>query len=217
MIYFFFMMVVVTIATIAIQYTPFPTIDKQIVAFEAFGHIHLETLINWTHNHPTLNHYLWLTYNSLPYQMCYFPLFVIFMKRSNILHEYFFLMLFCTLIGFTFYYFFPTAAPASVINSPYFIDEQRATELKFFQIHHYIPTTTNDGGMIALPSFHVIWAWLCLYITRFSPLLFILVLPITSLLLASCVLLGWHYLTDVLGAIVVLLLAHGTYFYMMRE
>ena len=157
------------------------------------------------------------TYNTLPYQMSYIPMLIIASGRTKYIREYYFLFLISAIIGFSFYYFFPSTAPASIIKSNYFSTAQYATSLKFMQIHQHIQPTTIDGGMIALPSFHTIWAWFCLYLLRGWPVVFFIMLPVNLLLVASCVLLGWHYPMDILGGIVVILLSHGLYFYLTYD
>lgn len=223
-IYFFLVMSLIAYATNAIQYTPFPPIDKQIIAIERSIHINMATIISWTHKHNVFTNVLAFIYDSLPYQMSYFPLFVIGIRGLQAktphfpeLREYYFLLLFSALIGFSIYYFFPTTAPASLITSPYFGPAQKATGLKFSQIHHYIQPTTLDGGMIALPSFHAIWAWLCLYLLRGWPLAFIIMLPVNILLVASCVLLGWHYPMDILGSLIIILISHWAYCFCKKQ
>lgn len=216
-IYFFLVMSLLALATNAVQYTPFPTIDQQILAFEKSLHIEFKTLFAWTQTKPLLKVVLEFIYDSLPYQMTYLPLLVIAAKRREIIREYYFLLLFSALIGFTFYYFFPTTAPASIIQSPYFSESQHATGLKFMQIHQHKQPTTLDGGLIALPSFHVIWAWFCVYLLKSWPIAFFILLPVNLLLIASCVLLGWHYPLDVLGSIVVIGITHSAYLVFIKS
>ncbi len=57
-----------------------------------------------------------------------------------------------------------------------------------------------------MPSFHTIWALLCVYLLRDWKYPFIVLGLINSLLIIACVLLGWHYLSDVLVGV---LLAGG--------
>jgi len=132
-------------------------------------------------------------------------------------HEFYFLLLVSMIIGFVFYYFFPTMAPSSVIDSPYFLEEQRATALKFSQIHHYLQPTTIEGGLIAMPSFHVIWAYLCLYALRGWPILCGILFPVNCLLALACILLGWHYPIDLVGSIVVILMSQAILRYCYRK
>lgn len=215
--YFFLVMSSIALATNAAQYTPFPPIDKQIATFESSLGIHLQNIVAWTHSKPMLRQLLAMTYDTLPWQMCYIPLLIIATRKTALIREYYFLLLTSALIGFTFYYFFPTQAPASMISSPYFSAPQQATAMKFQQLHHFTQPTTLDGGLIAFPSFHAIWAWFCLYLTRGYPLLWVPLFPINVVLITSCVLLGWHYPMDLLGSLFVILSTHALYHCFRRD
>ncbi|WP_058387644.1 phosphatase PAP2 family protein [Legionella cherrii] len=208
LIYLFMVMSVVAIATNAVQLTPFPAIDHYIVSFEKHLSIHMEKILIWTDNHPHFKYVLGKIYDTLPYQMSILPMLIIITCRFHLIREYYFYMLSTVLIGFVIYYFFPTTAPASVINSPLFSPEQIDTGLKFKQIHHYINPTTNEGGLIALPSFHTIWAILCVNLLREWPIPYFMLMIINVLLISSCVLLGWHYVTDIVAALIILLISH---------
>ena len=214
---FYLIMCSIAFATNAVQYTPFRTIDQSIINIEQSLHIDIQAILSWTNQHPMLLRVLAFTYDSLPYQMTYIPLLIILAKRYNELQEYYFLLLLSTIIGFTFYYFFPTTAPASLLESPYFMPSQLATGLKYLQIHDHIQPTTIDGGMIALPSFHMIWAWFSLYLLRVWPILWAILLPVNLLLVSSCVLLGWHYPMDILGGLIVIVLSHMIYHQLNRS
>ena len=211
-IFYYVVIALIAIATNAAQYTPFPVIDKKILAFESTFHINMNDIMSWTYTKPLFKRLLTFSYTTLPYQIAYFPLIVIATRRWQYIREYYFLLIISAIIGFSFYYFFPTTAPASIISNQYFTEEQHATGLKFTQIHQGIQPSTLEGGMISLPSFHVIWAWFCLYILRGWPIGFIIMLPINLLLVAACVLLGWHYLIDILGGIIVILMSHALYY-----
>ena len=210
-IFFFLVMTVMIVATNAAQYTPFATIDKQLIAWEAWLPFDVKSVMDWTYTHPLIKTYFETIYLSLTYQMTYLPLFVIILGRTTLIREYYFLLLITALLGYGFYYFFPTTAPASIIDSPHFSDIQQATGLKFNQIHHHIKPTTLEGGMIAFPSFHIIWAWLCVYLLRHWPVAFVLMLLINLSLALSCVMLGWHYPIDALGSIIVIIMGHSLY------
>ncbi|MDF1758024.1 MAG: phosphatase PAP2 family protein [Legionellaceae bacterium] len=207
--WFYFILTVIDLFTNAVQFTPFKPIDSYIVDFEKSMYIDLLALISWTSSKNTLLYLLKLSYDSLTYQMVLLPIFVIFMSRKDLLNEYYFLLLVTLMLGFGFYYFFPTTGPASVFSSNYFSEYQLATGAKFFEIHKYIQPTTIEGGLIALPSFHTIWACLCLYLVREWKPLFYTLIPINILLISSCVLLGWHYPSDLFASFMLLLLAHG--------
>lgn len=216
---FFLIMSGIAIATIAVQFTPFPTIDEQIYSFEQkFYGIDLTTvIISWTKDQVLLTNSLHLIYDTLPWQMCYIPLFVILKRKFNIMHEYYFLMLLSTLLGFTFYYFYPTKAPASILDPGLFSEAQKATALKFDQIHNYLQPTTLKGGLIAFPSFHTIWGWYCVYILRNWPMLFKISLVVNIILVMACVLCGWHYTFDIIASVIIILISHFSYYLLISR
>ncbi|HAU1153155.1 TPA: phosphatase PAP2 family protein [Legionella pneumophila] len=205
---FFVVMSIIALATNAVQLTPFPPIDKQIIKLEAQLGINMVSILEWTNKYQCFKYLLAIIYDTLPYQMSILPLCVIVSGRFYILKDYYFLLLSTTLLGFTFYYFFPTTAPASEMQNSLFAPEQIATGLKFHQIHHHIQPTTIEGGLIALPSFHTIWAILCVYLIKdwFIPCLLLSIINV--LLILSCVLLGWHYPVDILAAIILVGLSY---------
>ncbi len=211
LVFFFLIMSVVAIATNAAQFAPFNPIDKQLLLIDQALGIQLENVVAWSDSKPWLRTILAISYDSLPLQMTYLPLILIFARKYSYLREYYSLLLITTLIGFVFYYFWPTIGPASAIGSPYFTVYQYATGIKFAEIHNHIRPSTIEGGMIAMPSFHMIWALLCLNLSRSWPVVFLLLLPLNFLLLASCVLLGWHYFIDLVGSFIVLLVAYFIY------
>ncbi|MDX2346397.1 MAG: phosphatase PAP2 family protein [Legionella sp.] len=209
--YLFLVMAVIAIGSTAIQYTPFKPIDQSILNGSQWMHLDLTALMHWSATHPMLYHSMEVAYDSIPLQMAYLPLVLILFGQFERLHEYYFLLLLTAFIGYTFYYFFPTTAPASILESPYFTEAQHATGLKFHQIHAHIKPTTLEGGMIAFPSFHVIWAWLCAFMVRDWPLAFMVILTLNIAVTFSCVLLGWHYILDVIASVMVLLFSYAVY------
>lgn len=208
---FILVSVLIVFGANAIQYTPFNPIDASILALEKKLHIDSLASIIWTHQHPEIYQYLQHIYNLLTLEMIIFPIYVLTIKKYDYLHDYFFLLLTAACIGFIFYYFFPTTGPASHFPSSYFSIDQLATGVKFDQIHHYQQPTTQSGGLIAMPSFHVIWAWLIVYLIRFKPLYCIPTAIINIFLTGACVLLGWHYYLDIVGSLIVLLISFLIY------
>ncbi len=208
LLYFFIVMCLIALATNSIQYTPFPSIDKQITAFESLFDIDMNSIVTWTNQHAHLYSILNIVYNTLPKQMSLIPLFIIITGRFTLIREYYLFLLFTALLGFSFYYFFPTIAPAGVIVSPWFKSYQLATSLKFQQIHAHIPPTTKEGGLIALPSFHCIWALMCVYLLKEWRIAWITLLLFNCALITACIALGWHYPIDIIAGIVVFALAY---------
>lgn len=205
---YFIVLLSIELGCTAIQYTPFHPIDQHLLNMESMLGIDFESLVIWVNQHPFLQLLLYIAYHSLGNQLLVIPLILIAFQKTETLRPFYYGILISAVIGFTIYYFFPTIAPASTLQSPWFTDRQYATGLKFYDIHHYIPPSTTDGGMIAFPSFHVIWAWLILCLIKPYRIAWYTLLPVNTLLVFGCVLLGWHYPFDVLGSVFVIVLTH---------
>lgn len=201
----------------AVQYTPFKTIDKQILMIEHYLHLDLKAVIAWTNSSELVKFIAHTAYTSIEGQIIFLPILVILARKYEVIYEFYFLLLATWIIGSSIYYFFPTTGPASIIDSPYFDLTQRATGLKFWQLHHYIQPSTVEGGLIAMPSFHVIWGWLFVYLLRPWPIACGLLLIVNLTMVASCVLLGWHYFLDIVGSIFTVLTAHSLYYYFHKS
>lgn len=198
----------IAICVNGVQYTPFNPIDTYLINLERHFYINIDRIVAWTISYPTLVSILAFIYDSLSLQLAILPFLLCLLGHFDTVRTFCCYMLITAFWGLIFYYFFPTIAPASAIKGPFFSDAQFATGIKFYQIHHYIPPTTADGGMIALPSFHVVWALLCLYLVQCWHVIFIFLLAWNIVLIISCVLLGWHYPIDVLGGFVIIYIGY---------
>lgn len=189
----------------SIQFTPFSTIDPTLVNIDNQW-LHLDTpkIVDWTFSHPFFAHLLNDCYLFLQAEVIIVFFTLAALKSDRRFNQYVTTVLISWIIGTLIYYFWPTIGPAAMFNNPHFAISQYNTILKFNQIHHYLTVTTMDGGMIVFPSFHVIWAALIIYAFYgcrywiFAP-----VVIINLLIIASTVLLGRHYLTDVIGGLVI--------------
>ncbi|MBA4696457.1 MAG: phosphatase PAP2 family protein [Legionella sp.] len=208
---YFFVIITIALGTNVVQYTPHVPVDVFLLSIEKKMGVNLVQLMAWTAEHPLFKKILVDAYNSLPYQMGWLPVLVLLLRGFEEVQEYCVLLLATTLLGFVIYYCYPTLGPASLLKSPYFFPEQYDTGIKFKEIHAYLSPTTIYGGMIAFPSFHVIWACLCLYLVRHWIWLFLPLGLLNVLLIASCVLLGWHYVIDVIGSFLILIIVLGSY------
>src|SRR3990167_3989246 len=204
-------MLTVSLMSTAAQYCPFPTIDKYIITFESWFNFNITNVVSWTAEHQVFKDWLCIVYSSISLQLACLPILCIALQHWRRIHAYYFLFLLSAIIGFSIYYFFPTTAPASNMNSPFFFANQYATGLKFKQIHDHLPVTIMQGGLVALPSFHVIWALLCVYLVKDIKILFIPILIVNTLMICSCVLLGWHYISDVIGGFVIVFITYMIY------
>ena len=185
-----------------LQTTPFMPIDLTLVKIDRWMGIHTPLLMAWTYQHALIHRVLNFIYNSLEYELIIIPLLLAIFSSSRTIAIFYLSTLSSLLVGCLIYYFFPTTAPSGVFHSPYFSQWQRDTSLRFYEVHHALKVTTDEGGLIAFPSFHVIWAILLTYPTYPKKWIFYPLASYNFLLIISTVLLGWHYLTDVIGGVI---------------
>jgi hypothetical protein len=180
-----------------LQFTPFPPIDTALQRWDHLLHFDTAAAMAWTAARPRLRWFLNLCYVSTDVQVALAPLVAGFAFDRRRMRVYLYAFVYAFLVGGLFYYFFPSSGPGTVYQSPDFAYVQLLTSAKFYWVHHRLPVTTMWGGMIAFPSFHVMWAVLTTYAALPYRKLFWPVAALNALVVASTVLLGWHYLIDV--------------------
>lgn len=180
-----------------LQFTPFPPIDEALQRWDHALHFDTAAAITWTAARPLLRRFLDLCYMSTDVQVALAPLAAGFAFDKRTMRVYLYAFIYAFLAGGLFYYFFPSSGPASVYQCPGFAPVQLLTSAKFYWVHHRLPVTTMWGGMIAFPSFHVMWAVITTYAARPYRKLFWGIAVLNVLVIASTLLLGWHYLVDV--------------------
>ncbi|MBI3565026.1 MAG: phosphatase PAP2 family protein [Elusimicrobia bacterium] len=179
-----------------IQYTPSVPIDPLLLRWDrALGWDTAKSL-DWVAARPALRWVLTRVYESTDLQLALAPLLPLLAgdrRRSRVfLHA----MVYATLLGCVFYRLWPSSGPASMIGSPHFPWVQRATYMKYSQVHSWTPVTTVWGGMIAFPSFHVAWAALTVYAAAGDRRALWPAAALNAAVIASTLILGWHYLVD---------------------
>ena len=190
-----------------LQFTPFPPIDEALQRWDHALHFDTAAAIAWTAAHPRLRWFLDLCYMSTDVQVALAPLAAGFAFDRRRMRVYLYAFTYAFLAGGLFYYFFPSSGPASVYQCPGFAPVQLLTSAKFYWVHHRLPVTTMWGGMIAFPSFHVMWAVITTYAALPYRKLFWGIAALNVLVVLSTLLLGWHYLVDVPAGILLGVLA----------
>ena len=183
--------------------TPFTPIDPQLLHVDRLLGFNQIGLMHFAYGHSAIKHTLITAYNSLEPELVILPLLMAFMLRERSVKVFLYAMLLTYPIGIMIYYFFPTMAPASTIHSALFTFQEHDTYIHFFETHHHLKITAVDGGLVAFPSFHVIWGTLLIYLCRDKKYIFYPVLLWNAILIGSTMALGWHYLTDVVAGLTI--------------
>lgn len=207
------------ILTQGIETTPFSTIDSYLAHVDQLFDFNQIALINMTYHHDWLSTLFIWGYDSLIPELIILPLLLALLLEERDTKVFLIAMLISYPIGTLLFYFFPTTAPASIMHSPHFQFEQYDTYIKFYEMHHYLHLTTSEGGLVAFPSFHVIWGIFLIYLTRHKRWFFYPILIWNVIMIISTLTLGWHYLTDVISGIIIsgLSLAFAEYCYLMTR
>jgi hypothetical protein len=180
-----------------VQFTPFPPIDFALRRWDHALGFNTVAVLRWTAARPALRSFLNSCYDSTDIQLTLALLIATMAQDRRRMRVYLYAMVYSSLIGCLFYYFFPSSGPATVYASPDFMGIQRFAAMKFYQVHHFQKVTTMLGGMIAFPSFHVAWSVLLSYAALPYRRAFYAIAALNVLAIVSTVLLGWHYLVDV--------------------
>jgi hypothetical protein len=189
-------MVVMAALTTGAQYTPHAPIDAALARWDASLGWDGPAVLHWVAQRPALRRFLDVCYMSTDLQLALAPLAAALApdrRRSRVLVH---AMIYSLLAGTLIYWFFPSSGPAGAYGSADFAPLQRLTSQKFAWVHSFQPGATIAGGMIAFPSFHVAWSVLVVDAARASRRLFWPALALNCVVVASTVLLGWHFLVD---------------------
>lgn len=182
--------------------SPFATIDYHLLAIDRMLGFSSLDVLNWTYQFPWLVSWLHTCYDTWFFQIVLTPMVLALLKQSEEIDRYFIATFASLLIGATIYYFWPTIAPAGILQSPHFLASQHELVTRFNEVHHHLPITVFGGGMIAFPSFHVVNCLLVTYAFRRYKLILIPLLLLNSFVIFSTIGLGYHYLVDVIGGFV---------------
>ncbi len=187
---------VMGVLTTGIQLSPFARIDHALARWDARLGWDTVAVLHWVAERPRLRTFLNLCYNSTELQLVLAPFIAAYAHDKRRLRVYLYGVVYSSFAGSLIYYFFPSSGPAGVFQSLDFLPVQRLTHLKFEQVHSFQPVTTILGGLIAFPSFHVAWSVLATYAAQPRKSIFWAFLILNVMVIASTVLLGWHYLVD---------------------
>lgn len=197
---------VCTLCCMAILTTPFAIIDHHLVRFDRSLGVDVTHLMAWAYQYPFLLKVLTFSYDSWYFQIIVTPLIMALLKKSEVINRYY-MGVFISLVFITFiFYFFPTIAPAGVMQSPYFGEDQYHLVQRFNEIHQRLPITVFDGGVIGFPSPHVILSLLVLVAWRKIKIVFYPLIILNAFLILATMALGYHYLADVLASAVIVAL-----------
>ena len=181
-----------------------PPIDWLLASADAMLGVHVPTIVEWTRDHPTVNAWLELAYESLALQLTLtVPVLGILLKDRSGLWEYAFHYHFCLIVtlicfaafpalhAFTYYGFQSTFDNSRLILH---LEGVRAGSLKIVRF-------TELEGLVSMPSFHMAGGMIVTWVFRRHPLFLVLLIPLNAALITATFMSGTHYVIDVIATV----------------
>jgi membrane-associated phospholipid phosphatase len=209
--------VVFIIVWASILTTPFVIIDYHLVQWDRWLGFDVTALMAWVQQFPWLIRILEFSYYSWLPQVILTPILLALLKKPQEINRYFAASAIGLMCCILIYYFFPTVAPAGVVSSPYFNQDQYNLVTRFYEIHQWLPITAWGQGIVSFPSGHVIYALLILIAWRKIKVVFYPLMVINFFLIIATMALGYHYLVDVLASLIIVALTVPLVNYMNKR
>jgi membrane-associated phospholipid phosphatase len=192
--------------TYAVATLRWPWSDNQLAAFDAAFGLSAGALVRWTAQHPAFDLLMRLVYSSV-FPQIILVIVVLGFSADRRLDIFLIRFMLGGLLTSAIFAFLPAQGTCVYFGTP--------------TPDHYVPVLSeldrlrrgvayvswrDAQGIVTFPSFHTIWAVLLIAAFR-GRRLFWPVAILNSLVLLSCVTTGMHYFVDVLGGLIVTLIA----------
>ncbi len=192
--------------TYAVATLRWPWCDNQLAAFDATFGLSAGALVHWTAEHPAFDFLMRLVYSSV-FPQIILVVVVLGFAADRRLDIFLIRFMLGGLLTSAIFAFLPAQGTCVYFGTP--------------TPDHYVPVLSeldrlrrgvayvswrDAQGIVTFPSFHTIWAVLLIAAFR-GRKLFWPVAILNSLVLLSCVTTGMHYFVDVLGGLIVTVIA----------
>ena len=172
-------------------------------ADEALG-VHVPTVVLWTRTHPWLVQILFRSYTSLLPQL-FLPVFVLgfWYRDRGALWEYAFHFHVCLVVTLVCFALFPAACAFSFYGFESILNQARFLA-HFGDVRAGLMTViapSNMEGLVSFPSFHAAGALMTTWALRRSRIWVTLLGVLNTGLVAATVLLGAHYIIDLVATV----------------
>ncbi len=188
--------------------TPFRLIDPQLVKTDHFLDFDLPTFVFWiNHQYPFMSFFLGEIYHTLPcaFIPCIFILPWVSEARAK---EFLVLFSLTNAIGLSLYFIFPAIGPMASYHYPLNpLENHYLNGVTQFRAQPHLFLNHFISGDISFPSFHTILALICAWVWRDFRWVFMPFSLWSVLIILSTLTTGWHYLTDVIGGILVFIIS----------
>ncbi len=178
-------------------------LNQQLKQWDLALGFHQLPLIIWTSSQKWLHKILLFAYASWPIQIGLACPVLALCKQYKHIKQWTIASIAGILIVSIIYFIYPSLPPASVYPEFRFADGCYECINRFYLLHAYQPFILTSCGLIVFPSCHVIYALFTTYAFRGVKWILWPLSVLNIALIASTLMLGMHFLSDVLGAVVV--------------
>ncbi len=189
-----------------------PLADSWLMKSDAMLGVHLPSVVEWMAHHP----WIYVIMNRAYYSVLPSTLLAIvvlgFDSDVRRLRSFVSQFMIAGLLTTAIYFVLPAEAPTAAFGYAATPAQQRFIE-HFHSLRSGELTVISMNsleGLITFPSFHTTWAVLLAFAFRPYKWLFLPMVVLNAAVCVSTVTTGWHYATDVLGGVVVALVAAQT-------
>ncbi len=183
--------------------TPFPLQDHLYYQMDLALGYSQAAVVQFVIDHSALRVMLAYVYNSLKMMGVIVGLALLLSLSLVQYYRYVAYLLITFLIGSLIYYFFPSTDVSSIIPSTLFSPSAYMVTHQFDLEHHYRHIGQFAIGLISMPSFHTIWAMVITLALWKNWVMRCVALCYTVLVIVSALLLGAHFLVDILAGIII--------------
>ncbi|MEO1945863.1 MAG: phosphatase PAP2 family protein [Candidatus Thioglobus sp.] len=188
----------------AMASTPHTRIDASLEKFDLAMHFNLAATMNWINNgHDRILSISNFAYHSWLWQLLLLPTVITVIGSYKRVITYMLGFTIACAIGGGIYYFWPTTAPATVVHSHYFTQDQYNLVKDFIMMRQGATKLLPTEGLISFPSFRVIGAVLFMILCWKNKIILIPIVVLNLILIYATLALGYHYLADVLAGIII--------------
>ena len=179
--------------------TNLPFVDSTLAAMDGYMGFSSPEIVLMFRNYPWLYIIFSFIYNCILFQSVVVILYFSFIGEKIYLERFLMLFLISLLLTIFIGALLPAAGPYVWYNYSPSPELQSALD-RLYEIRNNIVNITKEDGIITVPSFHAIAAFIYIYTFRNEKkIIFIPILILNLLMVFSCLPIGQHYLTDIVA------------------
>jgi membrane-associated phospholipid phosphatase len=182
--------------------TPSPwLLSQQLRHVDALLHFHQLTWMVWASHYPRFEHVLTFAYTAWSGEIVLMAPLLALCRQFKRALTYIFLAMIILTVCCVIYMIWPSLPPAADFSNVHFFEKSSYALIhRYYAIHQHHIYHIGNNGLIAFPSFHVAMALLMIWATRYLKWVWPLLIIFNGIVIISTLLLGYHYLVDVIGS-----------------